>query len=373
MIFGIREEHGMARELSPVEFSEAKEQQFRNWAHSKAVPSPDLEMVRVSMPNDPNRGCLIIVVAKSARAPHAVQRDREAGLRYVVRVGRDTRALMESEVAERYGQRFQHIDARVDRLEIFGTSTTNLRLVNNYSWVTLALVPENPGHFEVSKETLAETQERAQYGLDQSRGLFKFSQPDVRAGLRHIRATVLDADGRPIETYFEFHTDGAAFGGRQLFMPEGRERIAVRNEVRPTVVGAALCIQLAQCLRRLGDHAVAAGCSGVAFARASILAPAHTRLGFSTGHEVAFYHPSDPIPLGFTPPPISIVLEEALASPQAWISTTRLLLLDLFNACGLPNVNPINPDGSLNTSDDTQQSSGFLTWADVRDLPRRPA
>src|SRR5712691_7692775 len=43
LIFGIREENGTARELTPVAFSESKEQQLRSWAHGRVFPSPEID------------------------------------------------------------------------------------------------------------------------------------------------------------------------------------------------------------------------------------------------------------------------------------------------------------------------------------------
>jgi hypothetical protein len=88
-----------------------------------------------------------------------------------------------------------------------------------------------------------------------------------------------------------------------------------------------------------------------------------------------FYSPSqtsgpcDPIPASFSPPAVSIELEVAVASPQLMLRTTRALLLDVFNACGLPDVNPINADGSLN--EDEGQQSALLGWQELANIPRR--
>ena len=182
LIFGVAEENGVAKSLEPIEFSETKEQQLRSWAHGKAFPSPEIEFVRVATPDDANRGCLIVIVAKSARAPHAVQPDRDSGLRYVLRAGRDTRSLSESEVAERYRNRFVSAEARVERVEaISKAARERLRAEPSDCWVTLTLVPESQGRFEVSKETHARILD-ASRGLDSQRG-----SPNVTKSCPHLR------------------------------------------------------------------------------------------------------------------------------------------------------------------------------------------
>src|SRR5439155_518268 len=173
LIFGIREENGTARELVPIEFSQSKEQQLRSccsfdwlnsarelvpiefsqskeqqlrsWAHGRVFPSPEIEVQRLPAPADPNSGCLLVIVARSGRQPHAVLKERDSGLRYVVRVGRDTRTLTESEVAERYGRRFETAKTRIERLDAVSRTRTKLRAEESYCWITLALVPEIAG------------------------------------------------------------------------------------------------------------------------------------------------------------------------------------------------------------------------------------
>src|SRR5467141_153214 len=316
LVFGVREENGCAKEITPIEFSQGKEQQLRSWAHGRVFPSPEIEIQRIPSVDDANRGCLLVVVARSARQPHAVQKERDAGLRYVVRVGRDTRTLTESEVAQRYGERFSGVEARVERIAAVGKAQLGLRLEDSYCWVTLSLVPEVPGRFEISSSTLKQLETRARQ-IDSPRGLFRgVGTPEVRAGLRRARLTALTREGKPFDGYFEFHSDGAAFAGRQVFMPQGRPQLPVQNEVAPTILGSSLCMEVARCLRRAAEHSKGAGCSGAALAKVNVVAPPGTRLGL-TRYEALFYHPSDPVPERFDPPSISIVLDEALSTPQA--------------------------------------------------------
>ena len=73
------------------------------------------------------------------------------------------------------------------------------------------------------------------------------------------------------------------------------------------LVGAVLCKELAQCLRRLVEHAREAGCSGKALARVGAVTPAATRIGFLQ-RDPYFYSPSqnsgpcDPIAAEFAAP-----------------------------------------------------------------------
>ena len=173
---------------------------------------PPLDGVDVVPVRDPGSGagCLLIVVPASARAPHAVQPHADAeALKYARRVGRHTEWLSETQVADLYRARFTSALSQSDRSDkILDDLRANLR---GRGWLLVALVPDQPGEFTVSRDRLraAEAWWDGRLLLD----LFAGSDTgpaNASAGPRRI--VLARPDGKssvPTGVYGELHDDGA--------------------------------------------------------------------------------------------------------------------------------------------------------------------
>jgi hypothetical protein len=359
IFLGIRDHDGAAAEVVPVAFSETTELRLRQAIISLSAPAPLFVVHRIPMAADLDRGIYLIVVPPSPYAPHAVRSGVRLG--YPRRSGPHTRWLSESEVADAYRSRFISGAERAERLDVVQNDGAEM-LAETQVWVTTALVPVVAGSFTVRRRSMVELQTAAVRWYRQDYASHAFvGQPQAEAAVGRI---VIYSD-RKVGTrkstsgHAELHTDGSAFaatpvGGRQ---PSSAVSF-VEDEwmVEAAIATTALCVEFAT---------ERAGAVGDAYMITSVIASpllelelAHTRMmgartTFSGTHRVSGDHASRSL----------ISLEDA-STPVGRLVVARMLLTDVFQWFGYPEVPQITEDGKLRAPYIAHQNRKLVeTWA----------
>ncbi len=344
IVIGIRDEHDVAVELTPVELADGEEGRLLQIGAGNITPHVPFDVHVVPSRKDSKRVYYVLVIPPSPLRPHAVRKDND--LRYPRRNGSSTRWLAEAEVADMYRNRFQMAEDQVARIEpIVKDGLAQMDLQAGWAHLAVALVPSTPGSMSMG---LARVRQMEQWAFDRGgthwwRGFFG-SHPNGRAGVRRLRLGSLTSETRPQSNYAELHADGAGFAcervGRALNEHEGVPVRSIRIPEEP------LPWALARSLRLLGKHAVEnTGAWGDAMVTAKLIGtdmtltyPIHPGL-----HQPWNHHPiNDPIAAQHTIP-----LESLAGSDQDLLVSTRLVATDLVNAFGSPEVRQIDEGGRI--------------------------
>lgn len=147
LVLGMAEHDGVASHVVGVAGSlEQHEGRLRSWIRSRVEPY--LDGIEIHGVLGSGVGCILILVARSPRRPHAVvpMSDTEA-LKYARRVGRHTDWLSEAQVADLYRERFaggREVAARLEMLDEDAQSALLRR-----RWLMISTVPDEPGDFAI--------------------------------------------------------------------------------------------------------------------------------------------------------------------------------------------------------------------------------
>lgn len=140
--------------LPGVGLAEADERWIRQIVGPEVVPMPVVDVFRVEDPARPGHGFVLIAVARSPLAPHAVLVNE--GLRYPRRNGATTRYLSEPEVAAAYRERLAAAGRQSDRArEIEADALGRLSTAEDQAWVVTSLVPDLAGELALGQAALS--------------------------------------------------------------------------------------------------------------------------------------------------------------------------------------------------------------------------
>jgi hypothetical protein len=218
LLVGVEENPGTAtaKSVPGVDISDGAMRRLRQTAQSQL--SPYLEFDIYPLPDGPGslHGVLMVAVARSAHAPHAVSESPQPGLLgYPVRDGAQTRWMSEPEIFTRYRQRDQAITDRVARAEdvewdaVTAVYEADVQRTGQQGTsrplMVLSLVPEQPGDLRITPAASAEVTQALTGGQEVQLG-------DVGvASARFIAADTRLHNPQSLlfGTYLELHTDGA--------------------------------------------------------------------------------------------------------------------------------------------------------------------
>jgi hypothetical protein len=200
----------------------------------------------------------------------------------------------------------------------------------------------------ISRESIAETQlwARRFVGHDLVRGFLGQAAPLVRPGLRRLRLlTNYDSESPPSYQYAELHTDGAAVAMHRL--SAGSDAPAEGEPV--TVLNVQLLWPAAKALNVVAEHAAHIGAWGELAVELAVFGPPRTLGWLAYGRikqrvEGARIIGADVISRH------TLSLDDLAAGTQPLLAATRLLLTDVFNAFGSPEVQALTVTGALNSS-----------------------
>jgi hypothetical protein len=226
IFLGVREEGGIAVELSPVPLDEGEEIRMRQILASRVAPPPQIEILRLELRDDPAHGYCLLAVPVSPWRPHAVRVD--TALRYPRRDGPHIRYLSETEVADAYRNRFTAEADQAQRLTQIRLEALERVSTDHQLWLTVALVPDVPGVMHLDRAALQGFRAFAEK-YNGGFGSMVFGGFDFATGLRRVILRTGPEQGLSTVAHAELHTDGSAFAATSLWnerdqQPEGRTR-----------------------------------------------------------------------------------------------------------------------------------------------------
>lgn len=347
LICGIADVGGTASKAMPWDATDSHVRHIHSViaAHTSPLPQVDAFVV----PADGASGYLLIAVAPSPWAPHAVTTKDEA-LAFPVRHGSATRYLRQPELADRYRNRFDAASTQIEHLDrVIAEATSQMH--SHAPWLYLALVPNIPGRGTITAASPAETArwmfsdvmtgplERRLYTETNSIGVGRMvtayrSQPGAPA--KHI--------------YAELHADGSGFAAYQLTEeePDGDtgNKVWALGENELADLAIALTALLTQHATRWTVPCDGVAEFGVMAAKRpdsqclALFGHRHSRFAPRTDRRLADGPTSrHTIDIGRTAEDINVLP-----------STARLLLTDLVQAFGIAEVHHIDAEGRIRPS-----------------------
>ena len=343
LVLGIEEANGAATKLHTVALTHAEELRMRQIITSLVAPVPRYSLYNVEETAGSGTGFYLIAVPQSADRPHAVRVGD--GLRYPRRDGARIRWLSESEVADAYRSRFDQARAQTTRLgEIFSNGERSLAGLD--AWLALAIQPLVPGQMELRHRTLDEARKWLNPWATGSFGTTAFltTRADIFSGVGRVVISIARDPGTASSRlgHAELYQDGSGFVATPLwrFSDTSNRNAKIDDEA---LVSAAIS-QLGVLVEHATQHCGAAGdaitCAALIGATLDTFALVHSRQGtdlaLEGSHEIRNpqrnYH--------------QINLEDCQAGGRR-LSVGRMLLTDVFQAFGMPEVLQISSAGAL--------------------------
>lgn len=341
ILLGVEEADGAATRLPAVAVSDDEERRMTQIIAGLVAPYVDVQIRRIDDPSAADRGFFVLVVPPSPGRPHAVMRDKK--LQYPRRDGTTRRWLVEAEVADLYRDRFRQADDVTDRIgRIIDETLAGLDPEPHYPRVVVGLVPTASSEVPNNAARLREIKDWAgQFSAGEIEGFWAGTDVAARVGLRRARLFDNYSAEPPKWSYTELHTDGAAAATCPI--------ILLNSAAQPTDVmlpwvlirATARCLNIAVC--HAVDHA---GAYGDILVEARLIGPMPLRLGrLEFGTVVTPFTPAVPLPLTSR----HTVLTDALVvgACQEILAVTCLLLTDIVQAMGLPEITELREDGAI--------------------------
>jgi hypothetical protein len=338
IVLGVREDDAAAAELTPVVLSDGEEQRIKQIAAGNLIPYVPFDILRIPGAADPAEGFYLLVVPPSVNRPHAVRVD-DRTLRYPRRDGTTTRWLAEPEIADLYQTRFIQIEDQVSRLEQLASAGRGGLKAPADPVITITLVPDNPGSMPISIEQMRRLQTWARAFRQTRDHAFRFladtfaNPAEVTTGVRLIRLRSRQ------DSHVDCYSDGAGVAvtpWRQWGMPFGVSVLAV-NQLLWETIGGLLVV---------GRHAVEnTGAYGEAVVELRLT---------GTSMQLHAIGPHEATPVGdarILRRPVTsrhtVSLEALTGSMTDVLLTARILLTEIMQAFGVPEVREITADGAL--------------------------
>lgn len=200
--------------------------------------------------------CLLIVVPRSSRRPHAMRPTTEPdALKFARRGGAHTAWLSESQVADAYRDRFAIARNQTDRLHTVADAAR--AWLTKRDWLLLTLAPEIEGEMTVNREAPALVQgwltSHEQVNLIPNRPALSVSSPEI--GARQVVVAGRDATSVPIGSFLALHSDGSVAIAFELEGPGGNPSIYLDRLVGDVIEGLDLAVGLSADLSGAGGNA----------------------------------------------------------------------------------------------------------------------
>jgi hypothetical protein len=269
IVIGVAEADGRATGTTPVPIGEGEVLRMRQVLASLVAPPVDVDIRRVESTASVGTAYILLAIARSDRAPHAVRRNH--ALAYPVRDGASTRYLSESEVATTYRNRFEAGRERLARLHDVDSEGVGILGLRDRTYLAMALAPVTPGRGRITADQVA-TVDAWQARFTSLAMPFTAFQTVIGARMttglrRYVLEDVEWVTGRSLALgkYAEYHADGSGFAA---LMGESRE------EGPYTTSDEQLVSEVVTLLRLLVEAAVlVAGSGGDAVLRTSLRLP----------------------------------------------------------------------------------------------------
>jgi len=328
---------------------------------------PNVGVRRLDSATHKGRMYLLISVPPSTQAPHAVVAPgNDYNFRVHVRHGTTTRTLAESEIAQRYRDRFQAASGDVDRLH--HVSEAGFRYLKNYldadvpaggtlashypCWLSLATVPVVRGNHPLTMQAERVAAFDRFHALA-AQGATSFMQPShpVLAGRRQVRF-----EGDPTG---QLHQDGSFYAALPMNLQDDRREGSGPKLLYQRGLELALLVQV---------QAAAAWASETAAAGDLMLSAALHRFDDSDApvrlavSDTAFQRgPVGALPEA--PAQTTADLAAITADPREAVIAAYTLVSDLLADIGAHQPHLLTPQGEISTEGlDSYYSAQLRGW-----------
>jgi Putative DNA-binding domain len=374
IIVGMAEASGVASKLQPsTAFGDPEIRRIRSVVADRVHPQLMLQTIPIPSTSEVGKSFLLILVPKSESAPHAVSEPKEISLRYWVRDGSQTRALGESEVADRYRDRFANVRGHIARLDLL-MSEGQSRLDREMPFLAVGVIPESPGRMSLdagSVKRLGEWAARAEPLRMGGLPLSRYGGP-ARVGMRrvHVAQSPLPSDLGTMNV--ELHADGSTYFAHQLWQSQAdTDRFYVLDVLVVDFIATALHLAARHATDNVGSWGAALVDARILGSRSS--SPPRPIL---MAAEHLLRAPGGPFSHGVQQISNTIELEEVLPSRHTvdllaiaeddteWMIATRLVATDLMQAFGVPEVLQISSSGALRSAYWGSDFQRYVRWAE---------
>lgn len=367
LVIGMAEVNGKASKAIPVSIGDDQVRHLRSVIAQRIRPSlPNFPILQIASKEDSKKGFLLLLVPRSDGAPHACVIPNKPELTYSVRHGSQTVFLSESELANRYRNRFewaQKSESRLHELSEVGIKSLDL----SEPWVCITVHPTPAGEFVVDgkgRSRLGEWLRASEPLRIAGKQLFRVEKTNPSTGFRHY--FVGDANDQGIFSSIkgEFHSDGSTFLAHSL--PQ-------TADVSYSIDDQAVIEIVAAFLKLGAAHAVNSGVEGDGLVELQLVEPGRGTIPVQSmwlfvQHSLGGSYGSQKLPGGrgvFEAPTVRRVLNlgAIYSSPLEQLLGTKMLCGDIFQAFGLSEPLHISADGSLRTRYFGNQQKEYEQWA----------
>lgn len=368
LIYGVDDDgRDVAAGLSPVDELDKFEERVQSVTASSIAPKlPRVHVRWVPNPDGSGSGIGIVAVPRTPNAPHAAVNGTR--LTYPVRRSKVTDYMSESEVADRYRNRFEMARSDQDRAQaITELARPNLARANT-TWVTVAFVPSLPGDLPLSAAEPRAALDLV-FGWQDEMVLEPNQRRNFSERVRRKRI-VVTSDAASLLSQYQHHElwlDGSGFAAAAVGLVKGGETLQWATVDQPDLEFVVL--RLTDLLVR---HALRAGAAGDGIFVAQLLpawddnsldltvtTPDHTRTGQASrvgipllidvsgtpdANKLAHARRVDGEPAQVTAP-----LDAIAESARELVVTTRRLVIDMLAEDGVSDATLLTAAGEINT------------------------
>jgi hypothetical protein len=330
--------------------------------------APKLPVVRtrwVPKPDDNGTGIAVVAVPRSPQSPHAVVYTKQR-FGYPVRRSSTTDWLSESEVADRYRNRFEMARSDQDRAQEIQDAARPALDRASAVWVTVALVPSLRGNLILSEEEELATELLANYWQHEMPLQQDFTN-NLNSRIRR-RRIVLSSDSRRVVSEYQHHEmwlDGSGFASAAITH-------GIKDATRPWtgVDHSDIEFYVLRLTDLLVKHAVRVGASGDVVLSAQLLpawdddsldevvaTPDYTRTGRPTRTGIPLLigqrrTPSDEEyaharRIDVEPGQVTAPLLDIADTPRELVLAVRRLLLDTLAEDGVTTGRLLTENGAI--------------------------
>jgi hypothetical protein len=354
----------------------------------RVFPMPEVAVYAV--PAGATKGQYLVVVPPSPLAPHAVRGDRDGTRRepltYWVRNGNQSTALAESQVADRYRNRFVLAASTVPRGQaLVDEAATHLSAGNVGLWLLITLVPTRLGALTRGEADLDSF--KKWIGLVQSQGLPDFTLlasqgATVTKGVRRRVTTAVNPyRGTAEHNYIELHDDGAGIIAVQQVQYEGNKKSAHVSDYSPDldhVIREEVAVQTLAALSVLSQHAARTGAGGDAVVTARLLERNAKASGvillarYGSGSGLAAADANPQVLQTLSTSEHTLALDSILTNPRDLVIAAHAVAGDIFADFGHEGLFGFDDKGTVAAAalvqPNTQRGQQLAAWASANGL-----
>lgn len=364
LVFGVDDDkRDVAAAWSPVESKGNFDEQVQSVTASRIAPKLPRVLVRwVPHPDGSENGIGFVGIPRASGAPHAATDGNR--LTYPVRRSKMTDYMSESEVADRYRNRFEMARGDQDRAQAVTDAARPALLRANNIWLTVTFVPSLPGDLPLTADQPDKVSRlvwewQSEMPLEHNR-THAFTER-VRKGRIVISA---DAASRVSEyQHHELWLDGSGFASAVVGQIQGGETLRWGTASQPDL--EFVLFRLTDLLTQHANRVGAAG-DGIFVAQllpawddsslnATVTTSDITRVGQPLGDTIPFLidatRPPNEAELAHArhvdgePAQVTVPLDTIAESVRELIIATRRLAVDLFAEDGISDVASLTADG----------------------------